>query len=244
MQALGGAWSPLAIQGLYGWWDASDTGSITSSSGAVSQWDDRSGHGKHLVQATGTNQPTTGSATQNGLNALSFDTNDFFSVTSFDLAPGGQAISVFAAFSAPSGSDRVLIEQTTDYNNTSGAFLLYRMSTNALWFGRRHTGSATAYQVWNSTDTVTTTAKAYVGVIDGRVAALCSSGTVNRNPAGTRVYDVSGSTNTSATVYVGARAGTVSFFGGTMCELGVVAGRITDTERMLLENYLMGKWAL
>jgi len=60
------------------WYDASDTGSITESSGSVSQWNDLSGNGYHLAQATATNQPTTGTRTLNGLNALDFDgTNDY-----------------------------------------------------------------------------------------------------------------------------------------------------------------------
>jgi hypothetical protein len=64
--SLGGAatapWTPDALSSstLKAWYKADDAASITSSSGAVSQWNDKSGNGNHVVQATGTAKPTTG----------------------------------------------------------------------------------------------------------------------------------------------------------------------------------------
>ena len=58
------------------WFDAADASTITSSSGAVSQWDDKSGNGRHVTQATAAAKPTTGANTQNGLNVLTFDGGD------------------------------------------------------------------------------------------------------------------------------------------------------------------------
>ena len=69
-------WTPLDLTSLVGWWDASDTATITSSGGAVSQWDDKSGNGNHLVQATSALQPTTGTRTINSLNAIDFIPTD------------------------------------------------------------------------------------------------------------------------------------------------------------------------
>lgn len=64
---------PLSIPSLEMWFDASDASTITESGGAVSQWDDKSGNGYDLTQATGANQPLTGSRTLNGLNVLDFN---------------------------------------------------------------------------------------------------------------------------------------------------------------------------
>jgi hypothetical protein len=55
------------------WLDAADTSTITESSGAVSQWDDKSGNGRNFVQATGANQPETGTNFINGLNTVYFN---------------------------------------------------------------------------------------------------------------------------------------------------------------------------
>jgi len=57
------------------WLDASNVSTITESGGAVSQWNDLGPNGRHFTQAVAVDQPTTGSATINGLNAISFRTS-------------------------------------------------------------------------------------------------------------------------------------------------------------------------
>ncbi len=59
------------------WLDANESSSIIQSSGSVTEWRDRSGNGLHLTQTTGSKQPITGSVTQNGLNVISFDGDDY-----------------------------------------------------------------------------------------------------------------------------------------------------------------------
>lgn len=73
----GAAFSPLDIPDLAGWWDASDTTTITEASGSVSQIDDKSGNNRNLVQSLLADQPATGTATVNGLNVLSYDGDDW-----------------------------------------------------------------------------------------------------------------------------------------------------------------------
>ena len=70
------------VAGYALWLDASDTSSITSSGGAVSQWNDKSGNGWHVTQLTAGNKPTTGVNTINGLNVITFDgSNDYLACT-------------------------------------------------------------------------------------------------------------------------------------------------------------------
>lgn len=68
--------NPNNIENLYMWFDAADASTITASSGAVSQWNDKSSNGFNVSQGTGSAQPTTGSSTLNGLNVISFASND------------------------------------------------------------------------------------------------------------------------------------------------------------------------
>lgn len=76
------SWLPTDVNGLVGWWDASDTDTITESSGKVSQWDDKGPYGYDLSQGTSDNQPLTGSNSQNTLNLITFDgSNDLLSRT-------------------------------------------------------------------------------------------------------------------------------------------------------------------
>lgn len=69
--AAAALWTPAETTTLL-WLDASDTDTITESSGSVSQWDDKSGNDYHSAQGTGARQPTTGATTENDLNVIDF----------------------------------------------------------------------------------------------------------------------------------------------------------------------------
>ena len=64
-------WTPADIS-TTAWYDAADAGTITESSGAVSQWNDKSGNGNHAAQGSAADQPATGGAI-NGVNAIDFN---------------------------------------------------------------------------------------------------------------------------------------------------------------------------
>ena len=64
------------------WLDASDSSTITASSGSVSLWADKSGNGNNATQGTGSAQPTTGVNTANGKNVLNFDGGDTLEIGS------------------------------------------------------------------------------------------------------------------------------------------------------------------
>jgi hypothetical protein len=64
---------PTNISGLKFWYDASDTATITDAgSGAVSNWADKSSNNFDLIQTSAGLRPTTGAATLNGLNVITF----------------------------------------------------------------------------------------------------------------------------------------------------------------------------
>jgi hypothetical protein len=61
MTTMGGAYNPLGVPGLLGWWSARaplGLGTVDPADGtALASWADLSGNGRHLVQATGAAQP-------------------------------------------------------------------------------------------------------------------------------------------------------------------------------------------
>lgn len=80
-------WTPADLPNLLDWWLADDAASITESGGSVSAWAGQEG----LYTFTeSTNKPTTGGATINSLNCISFDgANQLLRLTglsSFDVA--------------------------------------------------------------------------------------------------------------------------------------------------------------
>lgn len=63
------AWSPSSISTVL-WLDAADASTITKVNGAVSQWNDKSGNGRNVSQATSANRPTYAATGLNGLPTI------------------------------------------------------------------------------------------------------------------------------------------------------------------------------
>lgn len=74
---LSSEFDPTDIAGCEGWFDACDSGSITLASGKVSQWNDRSGNGKHATQITPGNRPVVTTGALNGKDVITFAVDDF-----------------------------------------------------------------------------------------------------------------------------------------------------------------------
>lgn len=65
-------WTPANITTDF-WLDAEDASTITLSSGVVSQWNDKSGNGKHATQPTAAERPTYSATSFFGKAGLTFD---------------------------------------------------------------------------------------------------------------------------------------------------------------------------
>ncbi len=101
----GAAWTPALIATDL-WLDAADSASITTVSGAVSQWSDKSGNGRHLVQSTAAARPLYSATGFNGKPAIDFDgSNDFLKNNSY--APAG-AYTAFAVLTRDGSSANTL----------------------------------------------------------------------------------------------------------------------------------------
>ena len=99
------------------WLDANDSHSIENTAGSISEWRDKSGNKLHVSQTNGSKQPVTGNSTQNGLNVVSFDGDDYlkrnssniddydltwfmvFEVTTGSVASGGVGLIGYAGWS-------------------------------------------------------------------------------------------------------------------------------------------------
>ena len=64
-----GLWSPANITTAL-WLDAADTGTVITESGAVSQWNDKSGNARHAFQSTAGARPAYTSAGLSGKNVI------------------------------------------------------------------------------------------------------------------------------------------------------------------------------
>jgi len=70
-----GTFSPASLPGIVGWWKGDDAATITAagSPARVSAWANKAGAAGPLTQPTATNQPSSGTRTINGRNALDFN---------------------------------------------------------------------------------------------------------------------------------------------------------------------------
>jgi len=77
----GTEWTPAQITTAL-WLDAADASTITLNSTTVSQWNDKSGNGRHATQATSANQPTYISSGMNSLGLVDWDgSNDAMTIS-------------------------------------------------------------------------------------------------------------------------------------------------------------------
>ena len=115
--------APTEIDGNVLWLDASDTSSISQSSGSVDSWTDKSTAGGGTVTNSGDNRPTTGTATQNGLNLLSFDGADDTLTGNAVLSAGDDTYAYFAVWFPQTEKTQVVFQQTGAGNNERAALL-------------------------------------------------------------------------------------------------------------------------
>jgi hypothetical protein len=228
--AIGGVgFTPLHLPGLALWLDASDTSTITASGGAVSQWNDKSGLGRNVSQATGSLQPTTGANTQNGLNVLTLSGDLLRTATTTTIA---DPISVFAVSYVRSGAgvaDRRVLTHNDSINwqFNEGYSISGSGVTVELYAGVGVSAGATYTQgVW----------RVMCGVDNGTASYAASNGIV-----GTIGDAGSFSLGLGA---VGAKYDGTQGLDGRLAELIVCSVAVSTSQRIQTEQYLAAKWGL
>lgn len=231
------------------WLDAADTATITESSGAVSQWNDKSGNSYHLSQGTGANQPATGTVTQNGRNVIGFSADNKF----LTHDAGSNVISL---------SPMTMFCVVYDNNSTQGALTFKRIFTT------RISNSTNDFQSPNFLSTKNNTAREfgirsrglvptpeYIAYTDQKwfvgTAYTSSSGGFHQVNDSSRSVSTSNlSIDTSRFLRVGQACSTGAFpatiagngWIGYMAEILVFNKQLTESEISTVKNYLFGKW--
>lgn len=219
--------SPLDLSPAL-WLDASDTATITASSGSVSQWDDKSGNGRHVSQATAANQPTTGVDTLNGLNVLSFAFDSLVSA-SFQVAQPFTTIFVFRTSSAAQQAFSILMDGAR--LGSGGRAIVFANASNI--------GNVSSMDAGTRVDTgalTTSTSYAWATTFNGASSSTRRGGVASTINPGTSGI-ASGVQISSAVV------STVSFT-GTIAEVIVVGSTLTAQQMTDLATYISEKWGV
>lgn len=210
------------IAGLAARYNADDAASIASSATAVSQWNDVSGNGRHLVQATSTNQPKTGTRTLNGRNVIDFDgSNDFLKSSAWTLA---QPLTYFVVAETDVAGNQLVIDRGT--SGTPGGPILQRNSTGS-------------WEAFGGTSLIGGTADlnphVFAAVFNGASSRLRVDGAQVAGNAGAQSFSAGGIT-------VGSSRTPSLYWNGHVAEVLVYAGALSTADIEAVEDYLAYKW--
>lgn len=242
------AFAPTDIAGL-AMWLKSDVGVFQSSGGSaaildgdvVGEWQDQSGNGRHVTQATTANKPTLRLSQLNGLPALQLDGGDFLTRASVSLSSlvATNAATIFA----------VLYQTDSDAQNAllgiyapslANSFNILATYENVVYFdlGDANSGGRISVAQPSGWDNAYHTLELYrsgtSGVIrsDG-VDLLSSSGF-------TDTLDVT----QVGTLYIGGAAVAVVLHTGYFVELIIYNRALTTDERTSVRGYLSTRTGL
>lgn len=238
-------WSPADLAGtLVAWYDAQDVGTITQSGGDVSQWDDKSGNARHMVQATGSRQPAYGAnALAPGYPGLTYteadDTQLVAPVSGITSTMTGYVVA-FLTSTATHIYGRLLnvgIAGSSD-NNPFAAALLLREATNEKILSFFNGTLDTAISITYDTPFLA----------GGRVTEAAGSTTLavrlNGNADVTAVAGTAFDGSTADSLSIGDNLSTApENWDGVVSEVIYTAGE-SSGDREKIEGYLAWKWGL
>ena len=222
-------WNPSMISTAL-WLDSADASTVTLNSSNVSQWNDKSGNGKH-VSATGAAQPLYVSAAQNSNNIIRFNgVNDVLQRTA-PLITGAAARSTFivakdlnAGVVFDYGTDTAMGRYSTRLNP---AFIGFNTS-NIQWstIGDAQYGVYAFIQAGSTTNSIN-------GFWNGTQYSFTDS-----------VQPTSVINTASGVITVGCQVDLSGFGQADVAEIVVVSGAVSLSVRQKIEGYLAHKWGL
>lgn len=228
--ALSGAWTPASLPNLVGWWDASNTGSLTTETGGrVTQWNDLSGSGNHLTAASAsTARPTSGTRTINSLNVLDFDGSaNAMEATGVSAIPANRTYLAVILFDTSTGTICAGGSSSVvgfDWDLNSGKQRIVKQNIAVIALSTSTLSTATAYKIGASR-------------VDGGSWALYTAGAADGS--GT----VATTWGATADHLVVGRNGGGTFLNGVLGELVACDAILSSTDLASFWTYC-AKWGL
>lgn len=247
-------WQPSELTSLVLWLDAEDTSTLVFNGSTVSQWNDKSGNGNHVSNATASTQPTYLATGYNGKPTLRFtNTNQEYlfkdGVVNFSAQNDLTIAAVFELLQTTYRWDMIAGWRNVANSSTSpanGVPILQAMSMSP------EIG-------YHNTDKVDTRIKVDVTTRLGKkIATIGRSGGVNGNGGSATVtctgfsqatYQTDATqtwANDNATGFqIGGRQQTGTDYGNKyISEVIGLNAKLSDSDRQKLEGYMAWKWKL
>lgn len=250
------ALDPTTISGLIGWWNADDI-SILGDGTAVATWPDGSGSNNHLIQSTGTKQPTLKTSIINGHAVVRFDgtTDGLISTNDVDLT-ATKAVTFFVVCKSGIGHNKFILEHTTNYF-TLNSFALAQgtngFGDNVMIIGDHGAGSVRSEWDTQRRDHHTEFA-VWSGMIDRTLVPFQNSISFSEiwmrvdgaSAGGSTAIDAFHGNQTNfypvGKLHMGAQNASTFFYPGDIAEALLWNRRLTTTEQASVDRWLMTKY--
>lgn len=232
------SWSPASVSAITGWFRA-DT--VTTSGTSVTQWTDKSGNGRHILQATAAKQPTLIASDPNFDNAPSID----FDGTS-DVMTG----SLFTAYFVNTSWACAVVYRADTITGTGSASFPFANNTiigsdASGWFGISCRNTPVLYGYSND--------GAYQTAENTGLAAAAVQQALFINTGGTMTLRINGTLGTSDTIgiagfssqlmNVGSALGG-NYFNGQIAEIVCSNATWTATDILRWNNYCADRYGI
>jgi hypothetical protein len=246
-------WNPSMITTAL-WLDAADASTVTTVSGAVSQWNDKSGNARHATQVTTASRPTVVANSLNQNSVIRLDaTDDFMSLSNtFGLT----SATTLYFFGVRRSSVAAAADTTTNRTfllGLTGAYVIGASNSSSL------TNETTVFLAVDNSPRIGTNAASYLP--GANVAEIYHVyGTSVNNTFGARVNGTAiGSFLTDATpghtdpagcspaltgFNIGGSGGASNGAVVDFCEMLVLVSAPSGTTIQIIEGYLAHKWGL
>jgi hypothetical protein len=230
-------WTPAQISTAL-WLDAADASTITTVSGAVSQWNDKSGNGRHATQETSAARPLIATTGLNGLPAIDFNgSSNELQLQDSLTAFGSVFLSYFVVAKRDNSAGR------TEISFAIGESVI----GNGLADIPRWTDNANYSQVGYSANRA-----AIASIITNAPYIGCVTGGANQILYTNDQIQATGTTQSTSSVsvatgYIGsgrAVSSNIRYFDGKVSELIIVPSVATTLLRQQHAGYLAHKWGL
>lgn len=239
--------TPLSISGCRSWHDAADAatlydatsgGSLVAANGTVARWEDKSGNGWHVINATSEQRPLRKTSIQNSLDTVLFDGTDDRLRTSSNFPETGNAeFSVFVVskkLTAAKGN----VSGWGLSGTALGASGIYDDNTIIQW----GYAGANGFQM-SAIGTVSFHLHSYLK----SAGAINTTSTLRRDLASVAT---TGHQTTTPNILSGPLGLGMwsdytigaAFYHGHIAEVLIYDSKLSDTNRDLVESYLRTKW--
>lgn len=233
-QIQGRLWTPIQFRPDF-WFDAADASTLSTVSGNVSQWSDKSGNSRHMSEAT--NRPAYAIDGRTGLSIVSFGSGSQqnLAVTGLSIAYTQQSVFVVARPNAAEFNARLWTQSDSsiDYVTSNYYIPIVKGQTGNNWYSYTAGDFRGLYII---TDAKWSIFASIMGAVD-------LTNYYDANPSSPYLYAWPGKTFTRFGVTQDFSGASQKFI-GDVAEIIVLPIATARRDRQIIEGYFAWKWAL